>query len=150
MKRKTRKNRENSQVYFIVAESGNIKIGTSVNIRNRMIGLNREYPGVGTLRLLYSFPGSYKEENDLHNALDHACIKGEWFKPCQEISDAIEKLKAGVPFGQVYRYLFDRQYVAIGFWTEQDLIDHKESQAALKQLQAELDEKYRGVTISKW
>ncbi len=120
MKKKSKK-----RVYFIQAENGSIKIGTSIDIKNRMSCLFKEVPI--SLVLLYSFPGSFKEERALHQALDQYRIKGEWFRPCEEVKQTIEKLRTGIPFETVIDDLFNNKFIKAGVFTKKDIYRNKEA-----------------------
>jgi hypothetical protein len=77
-----------SVVYFIRIEGGNIKIGTTTNMRRRMAafatGICDPFSLVGCV------PGGREEEREIHNRLARWRVRGEWFKPAKEVTTFIE------------------------------------------------------------
>lgn len=65
-------------VYFARREgNGLIKIGWSANVPNRMIALKA--------KLIGAVPGDEDDEKSLHERFAHLRVKGEWFKPADEL-----------------------------------------------------------------
>lgn len=66
-------------VYFAQARDGTIKIGTSINVDDRLRSLGR-------LRLLRTVPGGFTAERVLHHALEAHRARGrEWYHPTAEV-----------------------------------------------------------------
>jgi hypothetical protein len=79
-------------IYFIQAESGPIKIGYADDIYKR---LNAMQSCVWeNLSILSWFWGSPTDEQRLHAQYAHLNIRGEWFRPDQELLDHIAALDA--------------------------------------------------------
>jgi hypothetical protein len=75
-------------IYFVRADHGIIKIGTTKNLSVRLFDLcaeNRQYLGV-----LAVMDGERPEEQALHERFAHLRLHGEWFSPTQELLDFIE------------------------------------------------------------
>lgn len=74
-------------VYFV--QSGDaIKIGTSINVRRRLVSLQTPYPPI----LLAVAAGGRTEEQELHRTFRHLHIHGEWFRAEPELLDYIASL----------------------------------------------------------
>ncbi len=79
-------------VYFIqtITELKNnpIKIGTTKNLHKRLGKFNTDSPF--ELKVLGVIEGGTKKETELHILFDHLRIKGEWFRPENELINWIE------------------------------------------------------------
>lgn len=79
-------------LYFVQAETGQIKIGIATNLRKRMSGLQGASPV--KLTLLLAVHGGRTAEATLHQKFDAHRLHGEWFGPAPEILAEIERLRA--------------------------------------------------------
>lgn len=77
-------------VYFVQAECGLIKIGTTADIEWRMKSLRGQSPV--PLTLLATVPGRRTEEHEFHRRFAAHRLHGEWFKRCPEIEAEIVRL----------------------------------------------------------
>lgn len=77
-------------VYFVWAETGAIKIGTTGNIDLRMKSLRGQSPV--PLALLATVRGNRVVERAYHARFAHARAHGEWFERCPEIEAEIARL----------------------------------------------------------
>jgi len=77
-------------VYFIQAESGPIKIGFTTDVRGRMAAL--QTATAEELTLVGIMPGDEQEEAALHARFGSSRIRGEWFRPDEEIRAFISRL----------------------------------------------------------
>jgi hypothetical protein len=67
-------------IYFAQRpDNGNIKIGTTIRLSERLKVLSREL-GL-ELQLLGVVDGGYADEHALHTEFAHLRVEGEWFKP---------------------------------------------------------------------
>lgn len=81
-----------SVVYFIQEQPhGNVKIGITNDINNRLQGLQNG--NSRNLKLLAYFPGVAAEERMLHHKLHRYRLCGEWFTPCTHIYHEIKAHK---------------------------------------------------------
>ncbi|MGX7895515.1 GIY-YIG nuclease family protein [Tsuneonella sp. HG222] len=89
-----RKARE-SFVYFVQAETGQIKIGLADNVDRRFAVLRSHSPV--PLRLLATKQGNHEQEWFYHQIFHRHRLHGEWFDPHQSILDEIAAIsqKAG-------------------------------------------------------
>ncbi len=79
-------------VYFIQGETGGpIKIGYSDDVAKRLKGLQTGHPD--NLKVLFTYPGSQEDEKEMHLKFEAIRLRGEWFRPTDEIFSAIEELK---------------------------------------------------------
>lgn len=88
-------NRSNVQIYCIQIRDGHInpiKIGTSANIpmRLKMILCHQPYP----VDLLVAWPGSVRDEREVHRMFKGSHIAREWFRPTPELLAYIVSKKA--------------------------------------------------------
>jgi len=82
-------------IYFVQGECGGpIKIGYSTDIEKRIKTLQTGYPDV--LGILYLIPGDMADEEELHKELAYYRMRGEWFKPDEEVLRKIEFLKQNI------------------------------------------------------
>ena len=80
------------RVYFIQqGEDGPIKIGFTVDLRKRLVALRTSTPH--PLRLLLEVPGGEDVERDWHKRFAHVRLNGEWFRPDDELLQAIAYVK---------------------------------------------------------
>jgi Meiotically Up-regulated Gene 113 (MUG113) protein len=77
-------------VYFIQAESGPIKIGFTTDVRMRLAAL--QTATAEELTLVGIMPGDEKDEAALHARFASSRIRGEWFRPDEEIRAFISGL----------------------------------------------------------
>lgn len=79
-------------VYFIQAgvEGGPIKIGWSCNVRRRLAEL--QTANATRLVLLTCIPGTLLDEKSWHHRFSDARLDLEWFRPTQELMQAISSL----------------------------------------------------------
>lgn len=79
-------------VYFIQGESGGpIKIGFTEDINSRLRTLQTGH--FDTLIVLCTYPGKMQQERDYHKQFDQHRLKGEWFKPVQDVLNEVELIK---------------------------------------------------------
>jgi hypothetical protein len=64
-------------VYYLRRADGAVKIGTSINLANRLIALQREH---GQLEILLTHCGDHPRETEMHKRFADLCIGGEWFR----------------------------------------------------------------------
>lgn len=76
-------------VYFIQDSNGFIKIGVSVDPKNRLADLQVSHPY--KLTLLGTIPGGIKEERSIHTLFAECRVGGEWFKPNEALSVYIQQ-----------------------------------------------------------
>jgi hypothetical protein len=80
-------------VYFIQGETGGpIKIGYSDDVKKRLKGLQTGHPD--NLKILFAFPGNIDDEKSMHSKFEKHRLRGEWFKPVDEIFSTINELTA--------------------------------------------------------
>lgn len=85
-------------IYFIQQEEeGNIKIGHSKNIEQRLADLQVASPY--KLILLGSVVGAYKEEQQIHQYLNYYRVQGEWFLPSSFVKEYIISIPGFKHFG---------------------------------------------------
>lgn len=87
-------------VYLIEDEQGNIKIGYSNDVSNRLREFQTANPAVLKIRKTYSFKGvaeAKRAEGTLQEALDADRIRGEWFKASvlDRVEDVMRRIKRG-------------------------------------------------------
>lgn len=78
-------------VYFLRDSAGNIKIGTTTNLHQRLIDLNIAH--AVPLELVFSGYGGRVIEHEIHDMFKEHRLTGEWFNPAQDIFDFIEEWK---------------------------------------------------------
>lgn len=82
-------------IYFIQgSDGGPIKIGRSLNIRNRLCELQVGYP-FGELRCVGASRGLIRDEKRLHAKFSHLRIRGEWFHPSEELLAFVRSVSEG-------------------------------------------------------
>lgn len=76
-------------IYFVQDKysGGPIKIGYSVNPKNRLIALQTAYPY--ELALIGSIEGSLADEAEWHDVLGYHRLSGEWFAPSKRVIEKI-------------------------------------------------------------
>jgi hypothetical protein len=79
--------RENAVVYYAEVGGGNIKIGTTVNLKMRQESLY--------MNVLVTEPGSYDVEHERHEQFAEERIRGELFRPSDRLMRHIKKLSGG-------------------------------------------------------
>lgn len=81
-----------SVVYFVQAgEGGPVKIGTTKDIKTRLIDIQ-----IGCwveIRLLAELPGNATSEAAFHRRFEEHWIRGEWFRPHEELMRCIEHIR---------------------------------------------------------
>jgi len=77
------------KVYTIVADTGLIKIGTTVDVLGRVVDLRGASPT--KLELLSAFDGGYQVERLLHAKLKTHRHHGEWFNPDPKVLAALDR-----------------------------------------------------------
>lgn len=81
-------------IYFIQGESGGpIKIGYTENVEKRLCALQTGH--YDTLKVLKAIPGNINDEKKHHKKFQHLRLRGEWFKPEQELLNYIDSLNQG-------------------------------------------------------
>lgn len=100
-------------IYFIEC-NGLLKIGTAVNSRVRLKGLQTGNPEPMTL--LGEIPGSQADEAGLHQCFHAFRVRGEWFRYSDELRAFVEgAVGAGVAMDLVIPYgLFDGDSAFLG------------------------------------
>jgi hypothetical protein len=86
-------------IYFARSED-HIKIGFSVSTEDRLASLATSNPN--KLELLAVVPGSMAFERAIHSWLFAYHVRGEWFRDCPQVRQAIEEIK-------------ERGHAALGF-----------------------------------
>lgn len=90
--RKIRHDHLNGFVYFIQGENGGaIKIGYTYNIDQRIASLQTGYPD--KLLVLADIPGDEVVESELHKIFSEYKLRGEWFKPSDELISFIRHIR---------------------------------------------------------
>jgi hypothetical protein len=79
--------RENAVVYYAEVGGGNIKIGTTVNLKMRQESLY--------MNVLVTEPGSYDVEHERHMQFAEERLRGELFRPSDRLMRHIKKLSGG-------------------------------------------------------
>jgi hypothetical protein len=75
-------------IYFVRNQDGGpVKIGTSVNLAQRLATLKTEFSG--NFQVLGIMDGNHVEERRLHAHFSHRRLNREWFAPGQEIDEFI-------------------------------------------------------------
>lgn len=88
--------RDRGNVYYIRSEdSGRVKIGWSSNVPARLKSLQRA--SASRLTLLYSEPGTGRDEANLHERFRAHRVHGEWFEPSADLLAHIKQRKALPP-----------------------------------------------------
>ncbi len=81
---------EQTRVYFVQESSiGAIKIGVSKHPKKRAKELQDH--SLYVIKLLATVDGGYSVEHTLHHLFAHAYIRGEWFRPVDELIAYIAK-----------------------------------------------------------
>ena len=81
-------------VYFIQARNGGpVKIGYSGNPKKRLYDLS--VASFEPLRLVAVVPGDRRDEREVHEQLDHLRIRGEWFRPSEEMREVVRERQTG-------------------------------------------------------
>lgn len=81
--------RQPGHVYYARSEdTGRIKIGWSSNVANRLATLQRS--SGAALTIIWSEPGTGRDERNLHAKFAAARLHGEWFSPVPELLAHIE------------------------------------------------------------
>jgi len=83
--------RKESWVYFIKAENGLIKIGTTTHLKERLKQLQRMSPV--KLELIIAIEGGVDKEQALHQRFEKCRSHGEWFFPSEELLSYIKELE---------------------------------------------------------
>lgn len=80
-------------VYFVRSGArGNIKVGYTINLFERLRGLKTGSPE--SVHVVLALPGTRRQEQHVHGALHHARVVGEWFKPTAEVLSLIRRCYA--------------------------------------------------------
>ena len=77
-------------IYFILSGDTAVKIGYTTNLDLRLSTLQSSNPE--ELKTYRVVNGSMLKERRLHRIFKHQHIRGEWFRWCDEIREAIDKL----------------------------------------------------------
>ena len=77
-----------SVIYFLQRGDGNVKVGTTTNLGNRLSQLRMEH---GDLSLLGFIRGGRIKEKILHWCLESSRVENEWFKPSAELLRLIDE-----------------------------------------------------------
>lgn len=81
-------------VYFVQADTGQIKIGYSTSPKARIRTLQTASPARLTILCIWE-EGLREDEQDLHDFFKFARIGGEWFRPHRAITDFIVDVLRG-------------------------------------------------------
>jgi len=73
----------NPEIYFLQADNGPIKIGFSIDIKNRLPAIQRWHPE--EITLLKTAGGTTEGERSIHRLFKEDRIRGEWFKPSEKL-----------------------------------------------------------------
>ena len=76
-------------IYFISDEDGYIKIGFARNVQSRLETL--QTASRQELRVIATMPGSLSDEKSLHHKFSKDHVRGEWFRPSQELRQFIKE-----------------------------------------------------------
>lgn len=107
--------------YFIQDESGNIKIGKSINPEKRFI--ESQVGNASKLTLLLYIIGN--KEKQLHQKFDFYRIRNsEWFEPNKQLKRYIEERIEGFEFIKEKRKFHDSQIEEQKIWHE-GLMNHR-------------------------
>ncbi len=81
-----------TEVYFIQASTGQIKIGRALSAQRRLgiLQIGSPIP----LKLMAVTKGTFRLERQLHERFNHLRIHGEWFSPGPELLELIDKVVA--------------------------------------------------------
>ena len=90
-KKKIKKERVQSFIYFIQAENGLIKIGYTRNLKERLDILRSM--SHSKLTLLLVLKGDRKKESRMHEIFQDYRVHGEWFKPEKYLIEYIEEME---------------------------------------------------------
>lgn len=82
-------------VYFIQAETGQIKIGRSTRIADRLLTLQQSSPVA--LKFVGWVPEHGRREIELHCTFAVDRLHGEWFRPSPRLIDLIERIRGQSP-----------------------------------------------------
>ena len=74
-------------IYFIKSESGHVKIGYTKNVENRIESFSTAHGGMG--KLLFTIPGNYELEKELHEKYKKYHYSNEWFHIDGELEEYI-------------------------------------------------------------
>lgn len=85
---------ENSVVYYLQRENGDVKIGVSRRVETRMVALENEH---GPLRLLALEYGGQTTERIRHKQFGHLRVGGEWFDADAELLDHCYRIVKSSP-----------------------------------------------------
>lgn len=86
------RNEDPTSVVYFVRVGDRIKIGTTVNLKNRLRALTLSEKNVAATQ-----PGSRHEEADLHWRFRHLRLEGEWFRAAPELLEYIATMEQGMP-----------------------------------------------------
>lgn len=79
-------------VYFIQAGTGYIKIGSTTDVKRRMCSL--QTANAEQLNLLGVMKGSTAKEKSIHDRFKHLRVRGEWFRPGDDLLAFIRESKS--------------------------------------------------------
>jgi len=88
--RSVRRDQRLRMVYFVQAASGPIKIGATVDIGTRILELQvSQWERLSLLGIFHA------KERDVHDQFAHLRLRGEWFRPEQDLLDFIAANASG-------------------------------------------------------
>lgn len=112
---------ENSGVYFVKhPRNGLIKIGWTLNLRERIVALSRECGGPVSLELFISAPYPYPRqlESVIHTFFYWKRFRGEWFDIARHemywVLIELPRLRSSLRSGGILRFFFNsRREIAL-------------------------------------
>jgi hypothetical protein len=88
-----------SSIYFVGCDSGPVKIGLSINVKNRLATLQSACPF--KLKILAIVSGGRSGEADYHRKFSSARLHGEWFERSPEILAELDRLNSATNTNEV-------------------------------------------------
>lgn len=79
------------KVYFISDGNGHIKVGHTFDVKDRLRVLQTSNAGI--LKVVKIINGDTAKEKEFHKRLKHLKVRGEWFKDCDELWDAVKEIQ---------------------------------------------------------
>jgi len=98
-------------IYFIRSYNEYIKIGTSINVDDRLKDLQTASPK--NLKVQAVLEGSYTTESGLHELFEKSRVRGEWFKYTEEIKWFIRAVQMNPDMNNIYSLYRESQKMRI-------------------------------------